>query len=132
MKRTIYFLLFLIVFTVEACIAIYIHDDFIRPYVGDVLVTILLCCLLRGIFPDRLHRLPLYVFLFSVLIEFTQLLNITEQMGIKNKIIRIFLGTTFDWKDIVCYAIGCILFYIAETTFKKRRLNQSGQQGESE
>ena len=32
---------------VEICIALFVHDNFIRPYLGDVLVTELLCCLCR-------------------------------------------------------------------------------------
>ena len=125
MKRIVYILLFLILLTVEFCIAVYIHDDFIRPYVGDVLVTILLCCLFRSIFPEKLPRLPLYVLLFCIFVEIFQLFHIVERFEIKSGIIHLLLGSTFDWKDIICYAIGCVLFYAAEAALIKSRMIRS-------
>lgn len=34
-----YLCAFIAVFIVEAVIAVFIHDNFIRPHIGDVLVT---------------------------------------------------------------------------------------------
>ena len=33
-----YFVIFLLLLIIEVLIALYVHDDFIRPYIGDVLV----------------------------------------------------------------------------------------------
>lgn len=41
-KRLWYLTAFVILLMVEICIALFVHDRFIRPYVGDVLVTVLL------------------------------------------------------------------------------------------
>ena len=41
MKRFSYFLIFCSLMAVEVCIALFVHDSFIRPYVGDMLVTLL-------------------------------------------------------------------------------------------
>ena len=45
--RIIYAALFFAVLLTEIFIALFVKDNFVRPYVGDVLVTILLCCLCR-------------------------------------------------------------------------------------
>ena len=50
MKRFSYFLIFCSLMAVEVCIALFVHDSFIRPYVGDMLVTLLLCCMARWSF----------------------------------------------------------------------------------
>lgn len=96
----------------EICIALFVHDNFIRPYVGDVLVTVLLCCLCRAIFP---HFSPaLSVFLFAVAVEWTQWLGLVEMLGLQGTIFAIILGTSFSWIDILCYGAGCLLFAGAE------------------
>ena len=38
---------FIIVFIIEAIIAVFIHDNFIRPYFGDVLVVVLIYCFIK-------------------------------------------------------------------------------------
>lgn len=43
-----------------------------------------------------------------------------ERFGIENNaFLRILMGATFDWKDIVCYGIGCILLGIYEWLIQK-------------
>ena len=38
--RIIYSVAFLLIFATEIFIALYVRDDFIRPYVGDMLATV--------------------------------------------------------------------------------------------
>ncbi len=45
--RPVYFTLTVILLVVEILIAVYVHDRFIRPYFGDVLVVILVYCFLK-------------------------------------------------------------------------------------
>lgn len=114
-KRIIYAALFLLLLGIEIYIAENVHDGFIRPYVGDVLVVILLCCLLRVIWPNGIKYLPLYVFLFAVFIEILQGIGISSLPFIReNKSLYIALGSVFDLSDILCYAVGCALIYISE------------------
>lgn len=119
--RLVYFMCFLLLLLCEIFIGAFVHDRFIRPYVGDMLVTVLLCCLLRCIWPDRPKALPLYVFLFSGAVELAQLWNIADRLHIENRLLRILIGTTFDWKDIVCYLCGCVLFGAAEAALRRKR-----------
>lgn len=109
MKRFSYFLIFCSLMAVEVCIALFVHDSFIRPYVGDMLVTLLLCCMARVVIPDQVRLLPLYIFLFAACVEMGQYFDVVALMGLEdNRLISIALGRTFSWLDLVCYAVGCV------------------------
>lgn len=47
-KRIIYASCFFVILIIEIIIGVYIHDAFIRPYIGDVLVVILICTCWRN------------------------------------------------------------------------------------
>ena len=111
-RRFPYWLSFFAVLAAEVCIALFVHDDFIRPYVGDVLVTVLLCCLSRVVFPKLHPALP--VFGVSLAAELWQWLGLTKKLGLDGTILGIILGSTADWRDIACYGLGCLLFAGAE------------------
>ena len=118
-KRIIWFIAFSVLFAVEAVIALYCHDDFIRPYVGDVLVVILLYCLVRVFFPEKIRLLPLYIFIFACLIEVGQYFNYVELLGFSdNPVMTTIMGTSFAFEDIVCYFIGCALCAVGQIIFK--------------
>ena len=109
-KRLSYFLIFCSLMAVEVCIALFVHDSFIRPYVGDMLVTLLLCCMARVVIPDQVRLLPLYVFLFAACVEIGQYFDVVALLGLEdNRIISIALGRTFSWLDLVCYTVGCVV-----------------------
>ena len=40
-KRIFYIISFLVIFCIEVLIALYVCDNFVRPYIGDVLVVVL-------------------------------------------------------------------------------------------
>lgn len=104
----------MVLFSIETLIALYVHDTVIRPYVGDMLVVVLVYCFVR-IFINRPWRgLPLCVFLFAVLVEVMQYFQAAELLGLQdNTVARVVLGSVFDWNDILCYAVGCLpLFFI--------------------
>jgi len=105
---------------VEVCIALFVHDGFVRPYVGDVLVVMLIHCALRVIFSTKPRLLPVYVFLFGCAIEVTQHIRLLDMLGVDNQLLRIVIGGTFDWRDIACYAIGCITVGLIELAATRR------------
>lgn len=114
-KRIGYGAATLLIFLIELCIALFVRDAFIRPYVGDMLVVVLLYTFLRIFFPERPRLLPLYVFLFAVGVETLQGIRIVELLGLQdNRFFSVLIGTTFDGKDIVCYGIGCTLLGLWE------------------
>ncbi len=108
--RINYLISFIILFAIELYIAIFVRDNFIRPYIGDLLVVILLYTATRIVFPTKFKHLPLYIFTFSVIVELLQLINIVGILGLSdNKFFSILIGTTFDIKDIICYGIGTLI-----------------------
>lgn len=119
-KRIKYLVAFTILLCIELLIAIYVHDTFIRPYVGDMLVVIVLYCIVRVIIPDKCSLLPLWLFIFAAVVECLQYFKLIEILGVENNtLLRILIGSTFDWKDIACYSIGCILLGTYEWIARK-------------
>ena len=108
-KRLIYATIFCVLMIMEICIALFVQDAFVRPYVGDMLVTLLLCCMARVVFPEKTRLLPLFVFLVATCVEVGQYFDLVALLGFEdNRFISIALGSTFSLLDIVCYAAGCV------------------------
>lgn len=107
-RRVKYFIGFLISIFIEIIIALFVHDKFVRPYIGDVLVIICIYMLLNVFFDNKIKHLELYIFIFAVVVELMQYFNIMNYFANDNKILKIALGSTFDIKDIVCYFVGYI------------------------
>lgn len=113
--RILYAVATLLLLLTEVFIALYVHDDFIRPYVGDVLVVIVIYTFIRMIIPEKCRLIPLYIFIFAAGVELLQLANITEILGVEdNQFLKTLIGSVFDVKDIVCYAVGCVILCVYE------------------
>ena len=82
--------------------------------IGDVLATVMLYAFGRAIFRASPINLAIFVFVISLFIEALQYFKILEILGVKSSILRIIFGGTFDWTDIICYLVGCILAYVFE------------------
>lgn len=109
-KRIAYGVTAAILLITEVLIALYVHDSFIRPYIGDVLVVIVIYTFIRIFIPERYRLLPLWVFLFAIGVEMLQFVHIVELLGLKdNRFFSLLVGSVFDIKDIICYAAGCLL-----------------------
>lgn len=119
-KRIVYIISFIVIFCIEVLIALYVRDSFVRPYLGDVLVVVLVYCFVRIFLPKGIPKMPFYVFLFACFVEVMQYFQLAEMLGITNRAARIILGSTFDWKDIASYAVGCVLIILFERLFCRR------------
>ena len=120
--RAGYAMCFAGIFLAELLIALFVRDRFLRPYGGDILVTVLICCFLRIFFPTGVRLLPLWVFLFAASVEVGQSFDFVARMGLVDiEFFRILLGSTFSWADLVCDAAGCLLFAGAEALMKRRK-----------
>jgi hypothetical protein len=114
-QRIVYAAIFALLLLVEIGIALFVHDRFIRPYFGDVLVTVLLCCLCRVVIPKGMPLLPVYVFLFAVFVELTQYFDLVGLLGWEdNTLMATIMGRSFYLWDIVCYGAGCLAFWLGE------------------
>ena len=120
-KRLFYLTATLVLFAVEFCIALFVHDRFVRPFVGDVLVVILIYTFIRIFIPEKVRLLPLYVFVFAAAVEILQYFRIVEVLGLQdNVIMSTVIGTSFDIRDILCYFVGCVFCGIWEVIRYKR------------
>lgn len=106
--RLIYAAAFVLLLGIEVCIALFVHDSFVRPYIGDVLVAVVVYCAARIVFPWRFWLMSAVVFLFAATVELVQLTPLS-QMFPEGGFIATVLGSTFDPKDLLCYAAGSIL-----------------------
>ncbi len=115
-----YLLLFILLFFVEVYIALYVHDDIIRPYGGDTLVVILIYFFIRTFFQLPVIKTAVAIFLFACCIEVAQYLNIVDLLHLQNnKIASVVIGTSFAWLDILAYFIGTLaIIFVKQLTEK--------------
>jgi hypothetical protein len=109
-----YFVLTVLIFVIEVLIALFVHDGFVRPYLGDVLVVILIYCFIKSFLNVPVLPTAIFVLLFSFTIEFLQYIRIVKKLGLKSEILRTVLGTSFAWADIIAYIAGIIIVLAAE------------------
>lgn len=110
-----YALLALGLFVIEVAIALFVHDRFVRPYLGDTLAVILVHAALRAAFRIDVIRATAIAFLIAVAIELGQLFRVLDLLGLQgNAIARTVLGYGFEAKDILAYAAGALIVLAAE------------------
>ena len=110
-----YLITFIILLIVEICIALFVHDNIIRPFVGDALVVVLIYFFIRSFISKHIRFLAVYVFLFACLIEVGQYFNLVSLLHMENiKAAKIIIGSTFDLNDIFCYFLGTMLIFVYE------------------
>lgn len=113
----IYFGLTILIFIIEVLIALYVHDTIIRPYIGDVLVVILIYCFVKSFLKIKVMPTAVFVLLFAFGVETLQYLNIVDKLGLQNsKIARTVIGTSFSWIDILTYIIGISIVLLVENS----------------
>lgn len=119
--RKNYFILTVLLFIIEVLIALYVRDRIIRPYVGDILVVILIYCFVRSFFKWTVLPVALGVLLFAFFVETLQYLRIIEVLNLQDSnFFRIVIGTSFSWMDIVTYIIGIAIVLIVEKARQPR------------
>ena len=119
-NRLLFIISSITLLAVEIVIGLYVHDSFVRPYLGDTLVVILIWCVLRIVFPTGKPWLSAAVFLFAVLVETTQIFPLCDLLGIKNALVRTLMGTSFAWGDIVAYLAGCLVTAAGDMMLMKK------------
>lgn len=113
----------ILLFILEVLIAMHVRG-FVRNSVGDVLVVILIYCFFRSFYGGLRRWLPAYVFLFAVFIEVGQAFHIAEWLSLTpGSPLGIAVGSSFDWVDIACYAVGAAICFLFEIYFTKQSNN---------
>ncbi len=117
-----YFLLFIILLVVEVIIAIYVRDQFVRPYAGDFLAVILLYVFQRGFLNISVYLAAATSLLFAYFLEILQFFSIIKRFGLQEyKILTILIGNHFEWSDMIAYTLGIFTVIAAEEIFHKKK-----------
>ncbi|SDJ99996.1 ribosomal maturation YjgA family protein [Flavobacterium noncentrifugens] len=116
-----YFLLAALLFITEVLIALYVHDDFIRPYFGDFLVVVLIYCFVKSFLDIPVLKTAIFVLLFSFAVEASQYLNLVGILGLEHsRLAKTVLGNSFSWSDILSYIAGILVAIFIENAVRKR------------
>ncbi|TCD12478.1 DUF2809 domain-containing protein [Pedobacter frigidisoli] len=102
--------IFIAILIIEILIAKYLHDAYIRPFGGDVLVVVLIYAFLRIFLKTNYKKLALGVLIFSFAIECLQGLHYVNWLGLAdNKFWSTVLGTYFTFYDLLAYFVGYLI-----------------------
>lgn len=111
----IYFNLTVVLLGIEIVIARYVHDQIVRPYVGDILVVVLIYCFIKSFLDTPVFITALSVLIFSFAIETLQYFQIVTRLGLQDSTIaKTVIGTSFEWVDLLAYTIGFVLIIYFE------------------
>ena len=120
-------LLTLAVFSLEVFIALRVRDAFVRPYLGDVMVVVLMYLALKTVLRAPTAWLAGAALAIACLVEALQALPLVDVLGIDNRVLRVALGTTFSWTDVLCYAVGAALVVAVEGWLAQRQSARAAQ-----
>ena len=102
-------------FLIEVLFALYLHDRIIRPYIGDVLVVIMIYCFVKTFHNGSVTIIALSVLLFAYMVEMLQYFKLINYLGLQNsKVANIILGNSFEWIDMMAYTVGIAIVLCVE------------------
>jgi hypothetical protein len=90
------------------------HWGWLRSFFGDVLAVVWVYFVFRMFIAARVLPLALAAFGVGLAVELGQYLASTWHLHIANRALRIVLGSTADWWDVLAYAIGFAAVLAAE------------------
>lgn len=110
-KRLPYIIGFVVLLIIEILIALFLHDGFIRFYLGDVIVVWVVYFFVKILFPKiNSYLTAVGVMLFAFSVEFLQYIHIVDILGLGDiKFFRVLIGTSFSKVDLLCYTCGTIV-----------------------
>jgi hypothetical protein len=115
-----YLLLATITLVIEICIALFVKDRIVRPFVGDVLVIILIYCFLRIVLNITYWKAAVGVFLFACVIEILQYFDYVRLLHLEtNRVLSVMMGRTFEWSDFAAYLTGFLIIILTEKFFHR-------------
>ncbi len=113
-----YFILAALALVVEILIALFVHDRVIRPYVGDILVVVLIYCAVKAFLDTPVLFTALSVLLFAFVIEALQYFNFVDRVGLQHSALAVtIIGNSFAWIDVMAYIAGFFVILL----FEKRK-----------
>lgn len=111
-KRLYYVIGFVILFGVEAAIAMHLKGGFIRSYLGDLLAVILIYTLIMSCSRLSVKTGLVLTASIALLVEVLQLIDLTQFFEGSYKSVAVLLfGSHFSWLDLLMYALGIFVVY---------------------
>lgn len=112
----------LALFVIEVFIAFFVRDRFVRPYVGDLLVVVLIHFALRAVLRIGIRTAAWSTLLFAFTVEITQAMGLIHHLGLSdNTAAKLILGNTFQWMDLPAYVIGVVLAVLLDRRITSTR-----------
>ena len=119
-RRAAYGIAALILLVVEVLIALFVNDQFVRPYLGDVLAVVLVYASLRAVTPMGFTPALCLALGTALVIEVAQALNLLGALGLAdNQFARIVLGGAFDMLDMAAYLAGGSVVLAVESGLRR-------------
>lgn len=117
--RTTHLLIAAGVFLAEILVATrFSRVPFVRSFLGDYLVAILVYHFLKAFREFRPFPLACAVFGLSCSIEVSQYFHLADALGLqRGSLPSIVLGNSFSWLDILMYLLGSATSYLCDVTF---------------
>ena len=116
-----YAVLFVLLMLIEIYIAAFVTNVFVRSYLGDVFITLLICFFVQAVIPKKINFLSILVFLFALVVEIGQYFDVVKLLGLDDyKLISVWFGRCYSFYDVICYAVGCLIFVVVDFLLLKR------------
>jgi hypothetical protein len=111
----------LLLFAVEVYIGACVRDRFVRPFLGDVLVVMLLYCGLASFLRVTPWKLAAAVLAFAWVVEVLQYFDYVALLGLeRHRLLSIVMGRTFQVTDLLAYTGGAVLVVLLERCLGRR------------
>ena len=102
----------------------YVQTVWIRAYLGDMLVVILLYAVFQSLFIIIPWKAILLVLLFSFSVEFAQYFGVIHFLNLQHHAwARIVIGTHFSVIDLVMYVLGGLGCFGLELILRKKTID---------
>ncbi|MBK8803108.1 MAG: DUF2809 domain-containing protein [Fibrobacteres bacterium] len=114
-------------FALEVFIGAKVTDNFVRPYLGDVLVVILVHAIVRTFVTTPWRRVLPGVVVFAFAVEGMQAIHLGDLLGLRpGSIPAIVLGSQADFRDLLCYLAGGLVVGGLEWLLEERSSKVGG------
>jgi glycopeptide antibiotics resistance protein len=115
MGRRCYWVWFGVLLATELCIALWVHDAWLRPYGGDVLACVLVYVLIRASTSLRRREALVVAYATALAVELAQWAQLLERFGLAHHTwLRVAAGSVGDVGDLAAYTLGAALAALVE------------------
>ena len=109
-----------VLLAIEIGIALFVNDVLIRPFIGDVLVVILIYCFSRVFLNVNYLKVAFGVLILAFTIEILQYFDYVKLLGLENnRVLSVAMGRTFEWLDFAAYTFGFLLLITTEIFYER-------------